>query len=62
MGEDQKHHLAALVPKASRIDGVPEIAFDHAEYRFDLPALAIGFLVKVSAHQLALFTLQRFWC
>ena len=60
MGEDQEHHLAALSPIGAGRDGIAEVAFDHAEDRLHLPALAVGFLIEVGPHRLTVFSLKRF--
>ena len=50
MGEDQEHHLTALGPIGAGVDGLAEVAFDHAKHRLHLPALTIGFLIEVGPH------------
>lgn len=62
MGEYQKHHLPALRPIRSSIDGLAEVPFDHAEYRLDLPSLAITFLWESPLHLATVFTSERLVC
>ena len=41
MRDGQKHQLATLTPVAASVDRVTEVALDHGDDRFALPALSI---------------------
>jgi hypothetical protein len=58
MGEYHEHHLAALSPIPSSVYGISQVAFDHAEYRLDLPSLAVTFLRESLLHLATVFTFQ----
>ncbi len=53
MCQDAGADLARLALIASPTQGRAEVAFEHAEYRFDLPTLAIEFLREVLLQRLA---------
>ena len=46
MRDGHEQEAAALAVVAFGADVFAEVAFDHAEDRLDLPALAVGFSVK----------------
>jgi hypothetical protein len=50
VGEYQEHHLPALRPIRASIDGLAEVAFEHAEDGLDLPSLAVTFLRESPLH------------
>ena len=60
MGEGLEGESADLAPVASGVEGGPQAALDHAEDRFRLPALAVGFLVEASLHQTSPMGRRRF--
>ncbi len=56
----KQHHFTALRPVASGSKCTAEVTFDHAENCFDLSTMAVSFPVKITPHQLAIFTFERF--
>jgi len=51
VGQEAEGDLAVLAMIGAGGESGAEVAFDHAEDRLDLPALAVGFLGESSAHQ-----------
>ena len=59
MGQDAEGDFAVLAMIAAGGQGGPEVAFNHAEDGFNLPALAVCFLGEVLTHEFAVAAFDR---